>query len=80
MDTNPEEDQNHDNEHETSGNGHHQQAANAAQIPAAAVFAVPIPNDGGAPGTAVVKSVTTQTVEAVVVEMSNGTCFLNFLL
>ncbi len=61
--------QDHVHEH---GNGHNH-ATQAVETPAATVYAAPNPGNGAATSVA---SVSTQTVEAVVVELANGTKLL----
>lgn len=61
--------QDHVHEH---GNGHNH-VSQAVETPAATVYAAPNPGNGAANSVA---SVTTQTVEAVVVELANGTKLL----
>jgi len=73
----------HDHEHDHGSNGNGQTAAPVA--PAATVYAE-APQNSAAPkvsavaapqnGTAQIAAVTTQTVEAVVVELANGTKLL----
>lgn len=67
----------HEHEHThapDNGNGH-QHAAEAVQVPAATVYTAPTPGNGAADGNAIA-AVKTQTVEAVVVELANGTKLL----
>ena len=73
--TNPEDSHTHDHEHETNGNGNHLHSVNAPQTPAATVYAAPTPENGAA-ATSTIAAITTQTVEAVVVELANGTKLL----
>jgi len=61
--------QDHVHEH---GNGHNH-VSQAVETPAATVYAAPNPGNGAANSVA---SVTTQTVEAVMVELANGTKLL----
>ena len=61
--------QDHVHEH---GNGHNH-VSQAVETPAATVYAAPNPGNGAATS---VTSVTTQTLEAVVVELANGTRLL----
>ena len=51
----------------------HDHATQAVETPAATVYAAPNPGNGAATS---VTSVTTQTLEAVVVELANGTRLL----
>jgi hypothetical protein len=62
-----------DHVHEHSQNNGHKHATNAVETPAATVYAAPNPGNGAATN---VTSVTTQTLEAVVVELANGTRLL----
>ncbi len=62
-----------DHVHEHSENNGHKHATNAVETPAAAVYATT--NQGNGAATSVT-SVTSQTVEAVVVELANGTRLL----
>ena len=62
-----------DHVHEHSENNGHKHATNAVETPAAAVYATT--NQGNGAATSVT-SVTTQTLEAVVVELANGTRLL----
>ena len=73
----PEDNHDHDHEHShanDNGNGH-QYTAEVVQKPAATVYAAPSPGNGEIEGNTVA-AVKTQTLEAVVVEMANGTKLL----
>ncbi|MFC2053823.1 hypothetical protein ACFLV7_05925 [Chloroflexota bacterium] len=62
-----------DHVHEHSHNNGHKHATNAVETPAATVYAATNQDNGAATS---VTSVTTQTLEAVVVELANGTRLL----
>lgn len=73
----PEENHAHDQEHphtHDNGNGH-QHTAETVQKPTATVYAAPNPGNGASEGNAIA-AVKTQSVEAVVVELANGTKLL----
>lgn len=77
VETTPEDGHPHDHEHEHDqvSNDGHAHTAEAAGTPAATVYAASSPGNG-ATTTSTIASVKTQTVEAVVVELANGTKLL----
>ena len=65
----------HEHSHTPNGNGNGHQQVEATQAPAAAVYTSPHPGNGASNGNEIA-AVKTQTIEAVVVELANGTKLL----
>jgi hypothetical protein len=69
----PEENHAHDHPHDQGQNNGHEHITQSVETPAATVYAAANQGNGAANSIA---SVSTQTVEAVVVELANGTKLL----